>query len=146
MLAIFVNSMHVYCDRFWILGTASPSLMSSQRRRRPRVAGGNSWLPGRWLGQSLAQAPPPWTGWKSSCRLSTGRVVTKEDGNIMLYNYKYDLTTTLIPNLIPSERNYSIWMQTFHRNGVFSNPCGCVSGPLLQVRPDHPAGRIQADD
>lgn len=42
--------------------------MNSQKRRRPQESGGSSLLQEQWPGPSLAQALPPWTGWKSSCR------------------------------------------------------------------------------
>lgn len=47
--------------RVWTLVTASPSQMSSQKRRRAQVVGGSSWSQVQWQGLSLAQAPPPWT-------------------------------------------------------------------------------------
>lgn len=54
--------------RCWTLATASPFQTSSRRRRRRRGCGGSSCRREPWRAPCPALAPPPWTGWRSSCR------------------------------------------------------------------------------
>lgn len=71
--------------RCWTLATVSPSRTSSRRRRRRRVCGGSSCRREPWQAPCPAQGPPPWTGWRCSCRC------VNMCGFVMSWDHKFSL-------------------------------------------------------